>query len=80
MWLLGGVFSMNPYKLRALLEFVRRERAAAGVDIKEVADVVAWFGLDVLLSPSELRVVKEELTAVLEAEAFIDRLRLSVLR
>ena len=71
---------MNPYKLRALLDFVSQERAAAGADIKDVDEAVAWFGLDRLLSPPELRVVKEELAAVLEAETFIDRLRLSVLR
>ena len=68
---------MNPYKLRALIDFILREK---GSHINEVDDLVAWFRLDRLLPPAELRRVKEELSAVLEAEAFMDRLCLAVLR
>ena len=71
------LLEMNPYKLRALIDFIRREK---GADINEVDDIVACFRLDRLLLPVELRRVKQELSAVLEAEAFMDRLSLSVLR
>ena len=70
---------MNPYKIRAIVRFLRTEAAElqgpsgtkAGVD-----EVLACFGLHKRLDREELLVVKRELTAISEAEAFVDQMRL----
>lgn len=69
---------MNPHKLRAIVEFVRRQGklptdrwgCVLGPD-----DLLVWFGLINNLSPGEQREVKRELAAIAEAEALMDRLR-----
>ena len=74
---------MNPYKLRAILEYVEQEKKAGdGIsgEACEVDELLACLGLDKLLSIGEMRMVRNELVAVAEAEAFMERLRFSVVR
>ncbi len=70
---------MNRYKVRSVLDFIRSkgrlptdERGA----ILRQDDILAWFGLDKLLTGEEQRCVKVELLAMIEAETFIERLRM----
>ena len=63
---------MNPYKLRLIVEFVRRNTPINA----SVTDRLRCINLDELLPLDELHHVHRELVAMEEAEAFIDRLRL----
>ena len=70
---------MNPYKLKAIIEFVRRQ-SKLPTDrwgcVLSPDDLVVWFGFERLgLSAEEQRVVKGELRAMAEAEAIMDLLR-----
>ena len=70
---------MNRYKIRSILDFIRNQGRLPtderGV-ILDQDDILAWFGLDNLLNPAEQRQVKQELLAMIEAQAFMERLRL----
>ena len=68
---------MNPYKLKAIIEFLREEgrQLSASHD-----DLLRCYGLDEILPVDEQEAVKRELAAIVEAETFMDRLRLSVER
>ena len=70
---------MNRYKIRSILDFIRRQGRLPtderGV-ILDRDDILVWFSLDKLLSPEEQRQVKQELLAMIEAQAFMERLRL----
>jgi len=72
---------MNPYKLRAILEFIRRDGELRPRDSERewsVEDVVTYLHLDKLLTTGELSVVRRELAAMAEADVFMDDLRLAV--
>lgn len=72
---------MNPYKLRAILEFIRRDGELRPRDSEQewsVDDVVAYLHLDKLLTTGELSVVRRELAAMAEADVFMEDLRLAV--
>jgi hypothetical protein len=68
---------MNPYKLKAITEFLRGElkRISTSYD-----DLLACYGLDKQLLPDEQEAVKRELAAIAEAETFMDQFRASVER
>ena len=69
---------MNPYKLRGLIDHVRRQGALPRDQFDEILspdDLLVWFGLKDLLSLDEQRLVKEDLAALAVAEEFMDRLR-----
>jgi len=69
---------MNPYKLRVLVEHVRRQ-GRLPVDqfgnTLSSADLMVWFGLNTCLSRDEQRIVQHELELIAEAEAMGDSLR-----
>ena len=70
---------MNQYKLRGVVEFLRAEAAKLheSWDIAtEMDELMACFGLHALLSREELAVVRRELLDIVEAEAFLERLRI----
>ena len=69
---------MNPYKLKRIVEFVCNKGVLLDVAGREVAldEVLESFGLDELLRDGEMAVVKQELTAVMEADAFMMEVKL----
>lgn len=72
---------MNPYKLKAILEFIRTHDGLTTRDGERswsVQDVVTYLRLDKLLTSGELLVVTRELEAMAEADVFVDELRLAV--
>ena len=74
---------MSLCKLRAIVESIRRQSATVGdspEDGCDVDEVITCFGLDKLLSGEEQGEVREELLAVAEADACMERLRLIVQR
>ena len=69
---------MNPYKLRAILEFIRSQDGLGTRDAERVwsvDDVVAYLRLDQFLTNGELLVVRRELEAMAEADMFMEELR-----
>ncbi len=73
---------MNPYKLRGIVQLIREQGwppADDGLDVvRDIDSVLAWYGLDRLLTSGERLVVRRELEAVGEAEAFVELIRLKV--
>ena len=70
---------MNWHKIRGILDLIRREGRLPTDPTGQVLsddDLVAWFGLEKVLSPEETRQMKIELRAMVETEAAIDRLKL----
>jgi len=74
--------NMNPHKLRAIVELVRKPgplpRDQFG-EILSVEDLLVWFGLAGTLSPEERMCVGRELAMMREAEAFVERLQMKVI-
>ena len=68
---------MNPYKLKAVVEFLRREGRSLGATHDEL---LSCFGLNEMLPTDEQMAVKQELAAIADAEIFMERLRLNVER
>ena len=71
---------MNVYKLRGIVELVRSQGALVDQFGREsdLDNVMSRFDLDRLLSLHEQILVKHELQAVMDADAFMFRLRLIV--
>ena len=72
---------MNWHKMRGILDLIREQGGLPTDPNGEVLsedDLIAWFGLDKVLDPTEMRPVRRELRAMAEAEAAMDRLRLGV--
>ncbi len=70
---------MNWYKQRQVVEFIRGHGGLPvdGTGRTLSADeVLAWFGLDEVLTAREQSQWKEGISAIIEAEAFMERLRL----
>lgn len=65
---------MNPYKLRAIVEYLRNEGKGLSATHDEL---LRCYGLDDLLSLDEQDAIKRELAAIAEAEAFMDQLRIA---
>ena len=73
---------MNPYKLRAIVELVRRQGPLPKDQFGEVLnveDLMVWFGLAGRLRREERMCVERELAMMREAEAFMERLQLKAL-
>ena len=70
---------MNRYKIRSILNFIRSQGRLPtderGV-ILDQDEILVWYGLGELLTVEEERVVRQELLAMIEAQAFMERLRL----
>jgi len=71
---------MNWYKQQQVSEFIR-SRGGLPVDgtgrTLSADEVLAWFGLDEVLTVHEQMQWKEAISAMIEAEAFLERLRLT---
>ena len=69
---------MNPYTLRHILDFIRRQGKLPADQFGQTlpaCDLLAWFGLtECLTKPEQLR-IEEELAAMIEAELSIEKLR-----
>ena len=73
---------MNPYKLRAIVELVRRQGALPRDQFGEVLcveDLLVWFGLEGRLHREERVCVARELAMVRDAEVFMESLQLKAL-
>ena len=69
---------MNPYKLRAVIDHIRKQGPLPRDQFDEVLepdDLLVWFGLSDLLTLGERQAIKHDLAALTDAEAFMDRLR-----
>lgn len=69
---------MNPYKLKAIVEFVRDECKKASIDmtsVHQMSEFLRWCGVLPRLAASEQVVVMRELVSVAEAEDFMDQVR-----
>lgn len=63
---------MNPYKLKAIVEFLRKESKGLSASHSEL---LRCFRLDELLPLDEQAAVRRELAAIADAEMFMDSLR-----
>lgn len=76
---LPGGSAMNGYKIRYIVEFIRRSgplpRDVTG-SVLSSDDLLAWYGLKERLTLDEQAFVKKELNAMAEAEVFVEQLRL----
>jgi hypothetical protein len=69
---------MNRYKLQYIVEHIRgygRFPTNQEGEPLDLDDMLVWYGLRDLLPGHEQHIVKQELRALVEAEAFKDRLR-----
>ena len=68
---------MNPYKLKAIVEYLRKEGRGLSASHEEL---LRCFGLEEVLPSDEQETVKRELAAIAEAEMFMEAVRLRVER
>jgi len=66
---------MNPYKLKAIVEYLRQESRGLSASHDEV---LRCFGLHDVLPADEQELVKRELAAIADAEMFMETLQLRV--
>ena len=69
---------MNPYKLKAIVEYIRRQGRLPEDQFGNVlppADILVLCGLNDLLSVGEQRMVRRELEALVDAQIVIDQLK-----
>ena len=66
---------MNPYKLKAIVEYLRKEGKGLSATHDEL---LSCYGLDELLPVDEQMAVKWELDAIAEADMFMESLHLRV--
>ncbi len=74
---------MNIYKLKAIMESIRKQGGIPtdGTGRKlSPEETLIWFDMDGLLTPLEKRQLKEELSALKEAEEFMERIELTIHR
>ena len=70
---------MNWYKIRSIVAFIGGQGPLPSDErgvILDQDDILVWFGLDKLLTVEEARLVKQELLAMMEAQAFMERVRM----
>lgn len=70
---------MNIYKIRAIVDHIRSHGGLPTDDfgnIREMNEIIAWFGLTKLLSQEEELVLKHELRMITEAQLLTDQLKL----
>jgi hypothetical protein len=69
---------MNPYTLKAIVEYIRR-RGGLPVDqwgnILSEDDMLVWYGLNDLFTLDEQRQIKKELAAMADAQNVLDQLK-----
>ncbi len=69
---------MNIYKLRKIIDWIRRQGRLPTDEfgqILSVDDLMGWFGLTEYLTRAEQLAVRKELTAMVEAELAVERLK-----
>ena len=72
---------MNVYKIRYILEFIRRQgklptdRWGQTLD---GGDLLVWFGLDKHLTKEEQIQITQELSAMAEAEMVVDQIKMEM--
>ena len=69
---------MNIYKLRKIIDWIRRQGKLPTDEfgqILSVDDLMGWFGLTEYLTRAEQLSVRKELTAMVEAELAVERLK-----
>ena len=69
---------VNLYKIRYVLEFIRRQGRLPTDERGQVLspyDMLAWFGLKDCLSVEELSYMEGELVDMIEAELAVERMR-----
>ena len=72
--------SVNLYKIRYVLDFIRRQGKLPTDEYGQVlsaSDLLGWFGLKECLNMDELSYIEEELVGMIEAEIAVERLRQS---
>ena len=69
---------MNIHKIRSIVNYIKKQGKLPtdpyGQSLS-VENMIAWFGLDGHLSLNELRLIKEELSALIEAEQLLMQLQ-----
>lgn len=69
---------VNLYKIRSILQFIRRQ-GKLPVDqygqVLAASDLLAWFGLNEVLTVDELSYIEQELVGMIEAEIAVERLK-----
>ena len=69
---------MNWNKQRAILEYIRHQGGVPvdGTGRRLSADeTLAWFGLDELLPPMELAIIRREIVAMIGADDLVEQMR-----
>ncbi len=69
---------MNIYKLRKIMNWIRNQGRLPTDEfgqILSVDDLMGWFGLTEYLTRAEQLAVRKELTAMVEAELAVERLK-----
>ena len=69
---------MNEHKLRAIVEFVRRQGPLPTDQFGQILDawdLLEWFGLAGALAPEDRAYVLRQLAMMREAQVFIERLQ-----
>jgi len=69
---------VNLYKIRSILEFIRRQGRFPMDPYGQAlsaSDLLVWFGLKECLTVDELLYIEDELTGMIEAEIAVERLR-----
>ena len=72
--------SVNLYKIRYVLDFIRRQGRLPADEYGQIlsaSDLLGWFGLKECLNTDELSYIEEELVGMIDAEMAVERLRQS---
>ena len=74
----GTSMGMNPYKLRAILDMIRKQGPLPKDQFDRILgpdDLLVWFDLKGRLDSGEEIIIKRELVLMTEAEVFMELLR-----
>ena len=69
---------MNIYKLRKIIDWIRRQGRLPTDEfgqILSIDDLMGWFGLTEYLTRTEQLSIRKELTAMVEADLAMERLK-----
>ncbi|MHC4639353.1 MAG: hypothetical protein ACYTBV_17900 [Planctomycetota bacterium] len=69
---------MNIYKLRKIIDWIRRQGRLPTDEfgqILSIDDLMGWFGLTEYLTRAEQLAVRKEVTAMVEADLAMERLK-----
>jgi len=70
--------TVNLYKIRYIVEFIRRQGKLPTDQYGQVlcaSDLLAWFGLSECLTVDKLSYIEKELVGMIEAEIAVERLK-----